>query len=157
MSEINYSDHATKNKYESLFDLYIRKPEPSSCQVHYVCTTYELWYHNECLGKFTNCYLTKNPGENDEVRYLSWDNLEKQWISNFGFYWSRRKKGYVVGEYDSLWRIKQWRNPDLDMAIKIHTKVIDAPSINEIIKHRPVNLAIEYLVERGLAVVVNRS
>lgn len=96
----------------------------------------------------------------DKTFKINWDNLDSI-LSECGillpFNTWNFKKGRIISFFETnctrkhLRDIKEWKTP-IDFTLKIEYKEYE-PSIEEILKYHGGELAIKYLVERGLSVV----
>lgn len=123
----------------------------------YLCTA-EFYYNNKLIVTRLNGELLTNEKLQDEEYDITWDNiidtLHKLQIMGGYNIW-RKKKGIKF----ELWThnytyycIKQWKEPELNIKIKItYTKI--NKSISSVLKWSDGEKALQYLVERGLTVI----
>ena len=87
-----------------------------------------------------------------ETEVITWANIEKfNW--HYGFYFKNKKKGKVI--YFTLWDnyirpIKQWKNDTTQLSLKTYYTKAEHISLQQILDYSKNELAIQYLIERGI-------
>lgn len=127
-------------------------------------------YNGEQIGHNRSCdYLAYDNSEEikDKTVILSWndiaENINRYWdISLFGKLYdcpiSKCKKGYKLNyrdTQDKLKTLKSWTAPETNFIMTKTYHKAKFNTINDILKYRDSDLAIQYLVERGLSIVNN--
>lgn len=118
-------------------------------------------YHNDKFISEIDCgeLLTDRKPQDKEYN-ATWDNIVdiiEEELPHFigGYNIRQRKKGMKISFYkggDIWYHIKQWKNPELNVKIKVsYTKV--NKSISRILDWSDGEKALQYLVERGLTVI----
>lgn len=90
-----------------------------------------------------------------ETEIVTWANVEK-FSGYYGFYSQTKKKGKVI--YFNLWDryirpIKEWKDNVTRLSLKTYYTKAENVSINQILNYSKNELAIQYLVEKGISVV----
>lgn len=89
-----------------------------------------------------------------ETEVVTWANVEN-FKGYYGFYSLNKKKGKVIRF--SLWNkyikpLKQWKNDTTHLSLKTYYTKAENISINQILDYSKNELAIQYLVEKGISV-----
>lgn len=93
-----------------------------------------------------------------ETEVVTWANVES-FKGYYGFYSLNKKKGKVI--CFNLWNnyfkpIKEWKNCCTGLSLKTYYTEAKNVSINQILDYSKNELAIQYLVERGIN-IINKS
>ena len=94
----------------------------------------------------------------EETEVVTWANVEK-FSGYYGFYSQNKKKGKVI--HFNLWNryikpLKQWKNDTTRLSLKTYYTKAGNVSINQILDYSKNELAIQYLVEKGIN-IFNKS
>ena len=87
-----------------------------------------------------------------EAEIVTWANVE-QFNGDYGFYVQHKKKGKVI--HFNLWNnyfrpIKQWKADTTKLWLKTYYTEAKYISINQILDYPKNEVAIQYLIERGI-------
>lgn len=90
-----------------------------------------------------------------ETEIVTWANVEK-FSGYYGFYSQNKKKGKVI--HFNLWDryirpIKEWKDNVTRLSLKTYYTKAENVSINQILNYSKNELAIQYLVEKGINIV----
>jgi hypothetical protein len=111
-------------------------------------------------GKYVGgCTFDMRLGEKlpkDTELELTWNNILDYYercgglFTPFGI--EHRKKGLILKYWDG-WKVyKSWKEPISITVKNLHEDISDTVSINDILKYKPGDDAIKFLVERGLKI-----
>ena len=120
---------------------------------------YECYHNNTLINTHSGIILSDKSPE-DDVVLVNWDNLSEVYQRMGGclpFHCYKCNKGHKVCFFDGsvfnkAYRdIKEWKSP-LNISIVIKYAEIESMSIQEILRWHDGEKAIQYLIERGLAI-----
>lgn len=116
---------------------------------------YYVTYETYCNGKYVGEYNGKclsNTDEHEQIIPITWDNLDdvaREYGLVLKFNVWLFKKGRRVAFYEGLIPdIKEWKQKDLNVELRIVYKKATNCSLQEILDYRDSELAIQYLKER---------
>jgi len=118
-------------------------------------------YHNNTLINVRSGIILSDKSPEDDVILVDWDNLSEIYHRMGGclpFHYCQYNKGRKVYFFEgSIFNkdfrdIKEWKSP-LNITIIIKHAEIENMSIQEVLRWHDGEKAIQYLVERGFAVI----
>ena len=127
----------------------------------YLCTV-EVYHNNKFVSEIECSQLLTDEKPQNKEYNVTWDNIidvvkELSLIGNYDI--RQRKKGMKISFYkggDIWYHIKQWKNPELNVTIKVsYTKI--NKSVSRVLEWSDGEKALRYLVERGLTVIRERN
>ena len=102
--------------------------------------------------------ITEEEKAKDYSINIDWNNIEdffRNYASSTVFTLYTFKKGKYLSFNDfhlfkrGTWDIAEWRHPEMKIEMKVHYKELN-PSIDRILHYNNGELAIQYLLERGI-------
>lgn len=122
-------------------------------------------YHNgkKVDKKYGGRYLEEEGKLQNHTEKLTWDNLTEKYQKNgfdYAFTIFNCKEGRLISFFTETFMdflrnhrdVKEWKEKEIDIEIKYEYEEIDDISINDVLKWRNIEKAIQYLSERGLTI-----
>lgn len=115
---------------------------------------YSTYYKGDIIYSENGGMICEDEPKQENIQ-ITWDNIKeiyKEYGMFLPFCLYDTKKGKTISFFNTMSIIKEKRTPILEMALKIET-IKQHPSINEILNYSNGDLAIQYLIERGLTIL----